>query len=98
MSINSTNYPAVVIPAFNRPKSLLRLLRSLDKGDYPLNHSIELIISIDGGGDHEVLRIAKEFNWNFGTKTIIEHDENLGLKNHIISCGDLAKNMVLLFY
>ena len=91
MSINSTNYPAVVIPAFNRPKSLLRLLRSLDKGDYPLNHSIELIISIDGGGDHEVLRIAKEFNWNFGTKTIIEHDENLGLKNHIISCGDLAK-------
>ena len=91
MSRNTTNYPAVVIPAFNRPKSFLRLLRSLEIGNYPINNSIELIISIDGGGDYEVLQIAKEFNWKFGTKTIIEHRENLGLKNHIIYCGDLTE-------
>lgn len=87
---NNTDYPAIVISAYNRPKSLLRVLRSLEKGIYPQNVSVPLIISIDGGGSHELVQIAEDYDWIFGNKIIIAHKENLGLKNHIISCGDLT--------
>lgn len=81
--------PAIVISAFNRPISLKRLLSYLSKAKYPCQ-DIPLIISIDGDGDSSVKEIAESFYWGNGNKTIIKHENNLGLKKHIISCGDLS--------
>jgi len=78
----------IVIAAYNRPASLSRLLASLQKAQYAT--PVSLIISIDGGGGKEVLKTAEAFQWPFGEKEIISHKENLGLRAHIISCGDIS--------
>ncbi|MGE0090599.1 MAG: hypothetical protein AB7S50_14095 [Bacteroidales bacterium] len=84
--------PAIVIATYNRPVSLLRLLSSVESAIYDVQ-DVPLVISIDGGGtnNQETCRIAEDFNWSFGTKRIIKHKENLGLRNHILSCGDLSE-------
>ena len=83
--------PAIVIATYNRAKSLQRLLNSVSCADYSNYNDIPLIISIDGGGGTDVLRVAYDFLWNYGEKIIIEHNSNIGLRNHIISCGDLTE-------
>ncbi len=80
--------PAVVAVAFNRPASLKRLLDSLTKAHYP--DGVTLVISIDGGGDLAVRELAERFDWPFGEKRVRVHSENLGLKEHVLSCGDLT--------
>ena len=80
----------VVITAYNRVHSLQRILSSVAKAIY--DSPVELIISIDKSDNHEVKRIAEEFNWPYGEKRIIAHKMSLGLREHIISCGDLVKS------
>ena len=82
--------PAIVIAAYSRPDSLARLLSMVLAAEYPDGVSVPLVISIDGGGAHEVVRLADEFKWPFGDKEVIIHPENLGLREHILSCGDLT--------
>jgi hypothetical protein len=84
--------PAIIVIAYNRPDSILRLLNSLRLASYP-KKKVPLIISIDyqNSVNHdEVVKIAKDFEWQFGEKRIIEHKNNLGLKKHVISCGNLV--------
>jgi len=82
----------IVICAYNRPLSLKRLLGFIDKSNYN-SDSIDLYISIDGGGGQnaEVINIAESFTFRFGKKHIIKQDVNIGLKKHILSCGDLVE-------
>jgi len=80
----------IVIAAFNRENALQRLLNALSKGRY--SDSVTLIISIDGGGPDGVRRIAEEFDWRYGKKEIVAHQENLGLRRHILSCGELSRH------
>jgi len=82
--------PVIIVAAYNRPNALERLLKSLAKADYTGHYSITLIISIDHSDSSEVISVAKNFTWEFGTKEIIQHQKNLGLKKHIIFCGDLT--------
>jgi glycosyltransferase involved in cell wall biosynthesis len=81
----------IVVVAFNRPEALSRLLRSVASANYGNFTDIPLVISIDGGGNKnkDVQNIAHTFTWKYGEKEVITHPENLGLRNHIISCGDL---------
>ncbi|MFX1326471.1 MAG: hypothetical protein ACFE8N_16085, partial [Promethearchaeota archaeon] len=57
--------------------------------EYP--NDVKLIISIDKGENDQVLEIAKKYSWRYGDKEVIYQDENLGLKSHILKCGDLTK-------
>ncbi len=83
--------PVIIVVAFNRIKSLQRILNSLSNAHYPID--TKLIISIDNNGNNKnVADLAKSFNWNKGAKEVIFHDEHLGLRNHIIKCGDLTYN------
>lgn len=82
--------PAIVVIAFNRTASLQRLLNSLLKAKYPAAN-IDLIISIDHSGSDEVFNLAQNFAWPHGNKKILHHPTRLGLKNHILSCGDLSE-------
>lgn len=79
----------IVIAAYNRDRTLSRLLTSLAKSDY--TNSVKLIISIDGGGSESVKTAARDFDWVFGPKEVIEHPENMGLRRHILFCGGLSK-------
>jgi len=81
--------PAIILIAWNRPHCFRRLLESVQKASYPAD-DIQLVISIDGGGAEEVVKMAEQFQWNYGTKELIRHPQNLGLKKHILLCGDLC--------
>lgn len=80
--------PAVVAVGYNRPDALLRLLNSLVAGSYPA--SVPLVISLDHSGDPAPGEVADAFVWPHGPKRVIRHPANLGLRNHILSCGDLS--------
>lgn len=84
--------PAIVITAFNRPRSLKRVLTSISNSEYP-NSGVDLVISIDFSKEcvknREVISIANAFNWEFGDKKVFVQDNNLGLRDHILKCGDL---------
>lgn len=82
--------PTLVIPAYNRPQSLQRLLHSLQQADYP--GPTRLVIVIDGGGEHEtaVTHVAHQFQWRHGRKDIIHQRQNIGLIGNVFFCGDLS--------
>ena len=82
--------PAIVVAAYNRIVTLQRLLSSLLNAQYNDYTEINLIISIDKSDNHKVYNTADNFTWPFGVKTVIKHEEHLGLRKHIISCGDLT--------
>lgn len=81
--------PALVVVAYNRPRSLARLLKAISKAQY--SQEVPLVISIDKGDNQDVLKVAQDFEWKFGPKEVIYREENLGLKNHIRTCGDLTE-------
>lgn len=84
--------PAIIVVTYNRPHSLNRLLQSLASAKYDVSN-IPLIISIDyeDSDSHRlVLREAQNFDWKFGSKRIIKLNENLGLRDHVIKCGNLS--------
>jgi hypothetical protein len=89
----------IVVVAFNRPKSLLRILSSICNANYGKD-SVRLVISIDkASNNNDVIDIANEFKWDFGEKIVNVQETNLGLKKHIIQCGDLTEkygNIILL--
>ena len=82
--------PAIVVVAYNRPKSLQRLLSSLAKLQGAVD--VPLVISIDAGGDQfaQVLTVAEQFFWQFGSKRVLVRERPLGLVGHIFACGDLV--------
>ncbi len=80
---------AIVAIAYNRPLSLKRLLYSLTNAEY-FDDCVDLIISIDYSGTNEVYELAEEFEWKYGNKIIIKHPEKLGLRNHVLFCGNLT--------
>lgn len=79
---------AIVIAAYNRPASLQRLLESVGRADYDGYMGITLVISIDHTGNDDCKVIADAFEWKYGTKTVVPHSANLGLKKHILYCGN----------
>lgn len=85
--------PAIVIPAYNRPHALKRLLASLQAADYPSGLSIPLVISIDSENGHPnpaVREVAERFAWQHGSKEIILHREHLGVVQNFYYCGGLS--------
>lgn len=86
----SINLPTVVVAAYNRERSLVRLLESISKARYP-TPNVRIVISIDASKNENVKTIARDWEWQYGSKEIIEHTDHLGLKNHLIFCGSLSQ-------
>lgn len=82
--------PTIIVIGYNRPASLSRLLGSLRNAHFPAGN-VRLIISLDNSGMLEPLEVAKAFEWPHGDKRIIAHETRLGLRNHVLSCGDLTE-------
>jgi len=83
--------PVIIIPAFSRPDALKRLLGSVNEARFNGSDTPELIISLDGGADQKVTEIADAFEFKHGIKRVIKREENLGLDNHILWCGDQSQ-------
>ena len=83
--------PAIVVVAFERLEPLKRLLSAIANADYDGYTNIPLIISIDKSRSMKARQIAEEFTWTQGVKVVVRHATRLGLRNHIISCGDLTE-------
>lgn len=78
---------AIVVIGYNRLYSLIRLCNSLIKAEY--DDRIDLIISLDYCEDTSVRDYAESFKWEYGVKEVIFHESRMGLKEHILSCGQL---------
>lgn len=83
--------PAIIVAGYKRHKSLNRLLESITNSYF--ESPVTVVISLDGGFNIETLKVAEKFKHNFskGIVEIIARNENIGLKNHIIWCGDQSK-------
>lgn len=81
--------PAIVVIAYNRPKALARLLKQLDK----LAHQEPptLVISVEGAACQETIEVVENFTPNNLIVRIIQQTERLGLRDHVIACGDLTE-------
>ncbi len=86
-------HPVIIVAAYSRDRSLHRLLNSLKIARYPNKTNIKVIISLDGGYSPKVADVAEQFKSDFdlGEVEIIKRDKNIGLRNHIIWCGDQTK-------
>ncbi len=94
--MNKTN-PTIVVVAYNRDVPLKRLLYSLSKAYY--DSPVDLVISIDKNGNQDVYSLADSFNWPYGNKEVVKKEHHLGLRHHILECGDLTArygNIILL--
>lgn len=85
----SLHQPVIVVLAYNRPKSLERLLRSLAEAQYPTG--VQLIISLEGGASANVCQIAQGFACASLDVTVLQRPERLGLRRHVLACGDFAE-------
>lgn len=81
---------AIVAITFNRPVSLSRLLGSLSAAAYD-SHAVDLIISIDYSGTSDCRQIAECYRWDYGMKRVIAHPKRLGLRAHVLACGDFLR-------
>lgn len=89
MEISST---AIVVVAYNRYDSFRRLLNSIKKIETS-HKNIPLIISIDyHENNRNIIEHSEQFVWVYGEKEIIRYNEKIGLKKHIINCGNLTEN------
>ena len=77
----------ICVIAYNRIDSLKRVLKTLSEAYYPQN--VDLNISIDKSNTDIVEKFALSYVWTFGRKNVIMHKRNLGLKKHVLSCGEL---------
>jgi GT2 family glycosyltransferase len=80
--------PVIIILAYNRPTSLRRLLGSIELAEYP--DGVKLIISLEGGVSNSVREIANNFVSKKIAVSVVQHPTRLGLRKHVIACGDMA--------
>ena len=77
----------VVVIGYKNIIGIKRLLRALGMAEY-YNESVKLIISIDQSDCDDVKKIADAFEWKFGEKYVLAFAERLGLREHVMHCGD----------
>ncbi|MCI7273135.1 hypothetical protein MR642_02270 [bacterium] len=90
---------AIVSVGYNRLKSQVRQLSALARADYSGFDNVPLIISIDCSGDTELYDYVRNYEWPHGDKYVIIRETRMGLKDHILACGDLTqyfKGIILL--
>lgn len=92
------------ILAYNRLRSLERLLNSLAHSDVPLSSPFNLYIHIDvptgstSKVHSRVLALSEGFKWAFGNKTVLVRERHFGLVNvmRTLTHGDSQRNEPLM--
>lgn len=81
---------AICVVCYNRLTSLKRVLSSLEIAYY--DDPVTLIISIDKSNTSAVEDFADQYKWEHGELRVVKHEQNLGLRRHILSVGDHLKD------
>lgn len=82
----------IVAVGYNRPNAMRRLLASISAADYG-SDKVDLLVSVDCGQlQAEIVSLAEDFLWKYGTKNIRAFSERQGLRSHILQCGDVVLN------
>ncbi len=81
---------AIVVVTYDRLLCLKRLLNGLLKADYD-GEEVPLIVSVDKSGNDRTEKFVSAFEWPYGPYRPVLHAENLGLRKHILSCGNLLE-------
>jgi len=82
---------AIVSIGYNRLDSQSRLLQNLVQADFSGYDNVPLVVSIDCSGDVKLYDYVRNFEWPHGDKYVIIREKRMGLKEHILACGDLTK-------
>ncbi len=77
----------IVVIGYKNIEGIKRLLGALSRADYEQDN-VKLIISIDHSGDDSIKKVADAFCWEFGDKYVMTFPERLGLREHVLRCGD----------
>ena len=88
-SIENKQKVALVVVGYNRLDSIRRLLESLSNAKY--SETAPLVISIDASGCQPLYDYVQSFQWQHGDKYVLIKEKRMGLRDHIISCGDLTR-------
>lgn len=76
---------AICAIGYNRVSSLSRLLLSLNSAIY--DEDVTLIISLDRSKSFDVKYFSDSFEWKHGNKIIVLQECNMGLRRHVLRCG-----------
>ncbi len=84
--------PTLVIALYNRSEPAQRLFKALSDAVYP-NEPVDMVISIDNDNNQnrDIVDLAESFDWKYGSKEVIYHEKNLGLRDHFNFCGGLTE-------
>lgn len=86
--MNNHKYAFAVI-GYNNEIGMRRLLKSLDNVIVPHNDSLTLIFCLDKSDNEMINKIAQEYTWNNGEKIIYQHKKRVGLRDNVLSCGNM---------
>lgn len=81
---------AVVAIGYNRKSDFERLIDSLINANYG-GDKVDLIMSIDNSGCSDVENYANTVEWPHGGMFVKTYKTRLGLKKHILSCGNFVE-------
>lgn len=79
----------IIVIGYNRPHSIQRVLAQLDRCEYE-SDEVDLIISLDNCGNDACECVSNRFDWHYGRKEVISHKSRMGLRNHVLACGDIV--------
>ena len=82
---------AIVAIGYNRKDDFERLISSLLNANYG-GDKVDLIMSIDNSGSTDVEEYAKTVEWSYGQMFVKTHEKRMGLKKHILSCGNYVES------
>lgn len=84
----ATIVPVIAVVAYRRAGPLRRLLRSIERAHYSNRPTV--FISLEGDASAEVVQIADGFAPAHIDVRVLRNEVRLGLRAHIIKCGDLS--------
>ncbi|SVB80207.1 uncharacterized protein METZ01_LOCUS233061, partial [marine metagenome] len=83
---------AIVVAGYSRLDSVIRITSSILASSYSKDN-ITLYYSLDYSKHQDsILKYLDTVTWRYGDVEVIVHPSRLGLREHILKCGDLSQN------
>lgn len=81
----------IIAVGYNRPQSLNRLIASVVSAEFG-SEQVDLIISVDKSTNQDqVVEAVRNYEWKYGDFRILKREARMGLRRHILSCGDMVE-------
>ena len=82
---------AIIVVAYSRPRETRRLVDSICQANFD-GDQVDLIVSIDKSNcQQQVHDACADAVWEHGAYRIIKRENRMGLRPHILSCGEMTE-------